>query len=278
MGNEMKRHILLPLLTYPDATSETMIANAVALAHHMRATLTVCAVEISVPDVSNALSSLIIDAARMAREAEALSRKRASVLTEIAVDQAKAASVDVRSRRIKIEEPFVVEALAEASRAYDFVLLESADFSRPIVEAVLFGSGRPLILYPPAPFGGRMDHVAIAWDGSRAAARAAHDASAFLEQASKVHLLSVIDEKLIKFETGDYLIENLLKSGVVAEAIQVRAHGEPVGDVLQSKAFEVRADLLVMGGFGHSRLREFVLGGATQAVLTSITLPVLLSH
>ncbi|WP_064806947.1 universal stress protein [Rhizobium sp. N731] len=81
-----------------------------------------------------------------------------------------------------------------------------------------------------------------------------------------------------RHETGDYLIENLLKSGVTAEATHLRAHGDPVGEVLQSQAFELRADLLVMGGFGHSRLREFVLGGATQAVLTSVTLPVLLSH
>ncbi|MFB2607594.1 universal stress protein, partial [Rhizobium phaseoli] len=108
--------------------------------------------------------------------------------------------------------------------------------------------------------------------------RAAHDASIFLERASKVYLLTVIDEKPVTYETGDYLEENLLKSGVVAEAVQVRAHGEPVGEVLQNKAFELRADLLVMGGFGHSRLREFVLGGATRAVLTSITLPILLSH
>ncbi|WP_064686398.1 universal stress protein [Rhizobium bangladeshense] len=274
----MKRHIFLPLLTYPDATSEFMVANAVALARHMQATLTVCAVEITIPHVSNTLSSLIIDAAQMAREAGALSRKRASVLTQKAVDEAKAASVDLRTREIKVEEPFVVEALAEAARAYDLVLLELAALSRPIVEAVLFGSGRPLILYPPAPFGGRMDHIAIAWDGSRAAARAAHDASAFLERASKVFLLSVMDEKPVTYESGDYLIENMLKSGVKAEASRLRARGEPVGEVLQSKACEMRADLLVMGGFGHSRLREFVLGGATRAVLTNITLPVLLSH
>ncbi|MBX5048679.1 universal stress protein [Rhizobium lentis] len=274
----MKRHIFLPLLTYPDATSEFMIANAVALARHMQATLTVCAVEITIPDVSNALSSLIIDAAKMARDARALSHKRGSALTQRAVDEARAASVELHTREIKVEEPFVVAALAEASRAYDLVLLELAGLSRPIVEAVLFGSGRPLILYPPAPFGGRIDHVAIAWDGSRAAARAAHDASVFLEQASKICLLSVIDEKPVTFETADYLVENLLRSGVMAEATRVRARGAPVGEVLQSKAFELRADLLVMGGFGHSRLREFVLGGATRAVLTSITLPILLSH
>ncbi|RUM08633.1 universal stress protein [Rhizobium chutanense] len=274
----MKRHIFLPLLTYPDATSEFMISNAVALAHHMQATLTVCTVEITIPNVSNALSSLIIDAAKMARDAQALSRKQASTLTRLAVDEAKAASVDARTRQIKVEEPFIVEALAQAARAYDLVLLESAGISRPVVEAVLFGSGRPLILYPSAPFGGRIDHVAIAWDGSRAAARAAHDASIFLEKASKVCVLSVIDEKPIAYETGDDLVENLLKSGVPAETTRVRARGEPIGEVLQSKAFEVRDDLLVMGGFGHSRLREFVLGGATQSILTSITLPVLLSH
>ncbi|MFB2608250.1 universal stress protein, partial [Rhizobium phaseoli] len=97
----MKQHIFVPLLTYPDATSDVMIANAIALARHMQATLTVCAVEITVPDVSNALSSLIIDAAQMAREAGALSRKRASVLTQKAVDEARAASVDLRTRKIK---------------------------------------------------------------------------------------------------------------------------------------------------------------------------------
>ncbi|WP_260683925.1 hypothetical protein [Rhizobium laguerreae] len=155
----MKQHLLIPLLTYRDATSEFMIVNAVALAHQMQATLTVCAVEIAIP-------------------------------------------ADVRTRELKTTEPFVVEVLAEASRAYDLVLLEAAGISRLIVEAVLFVSGRPLILYPSAPFDGRIDHAAIAWDGSRAAARAAHSASFLLERTSKVCLLSVIDEKPVKFESG----------------------------------------------------------------------------
>ncbi len=274
----MKQHLFLPLLTYPDMTSEFIIANAVALARHMQATLTVCPVVITIPDVSNALSSLIIDAAKMARDAEALSRSRASALTQRALEQGKDACVEVCVREIKAGEPFVAEALAEASRAYDFVLLESAGISRPIVEAVLFLSGRPLILYPAAPFGGRLDHVAIAWDGSRAAARAAHDASPFLERAARVCLLSVTDEKPFKSDTGDQLAENLRKSGVAAETVRAQAGSGPIGEVLQARAFERRADLLVMGGFGHSRLREFVLGGATEGVLANITLPVLLSH
>ncbi|AVC52508.1 MULTISPECIES: hypothetical protein [Rhizobium] len=119
-----------------------MIVNDVALAHQMQATLTVCAVEIAIPDVSNALSSLIIDAAKMARDAEG--RQSQSCLG--ADGMAVAACVDVRTRELKTTEPFVVEVLAEASRAYDLVLLEAARISRPIVEAVLFVSGRPLIL------------------------------------------------------------------------------------------------------------------------------------
>jgi nucleotide-binding universal stress UspA family protein len=274
----MKQQFLLPLLTYPDATSETMIANAVTLARHLQATLTVCAAHVTVPDVSNALSSLVIDAAKMARDAEALSDKRAEILVRKAVEEAKAASVVLLTRQIKGGEIFIAEMVAEASRAYDLVLLESAGISRPIVEAVLFGSGRPLILYPSGSFGGRMDHIAVAWDGSRAAARALHDAAVFLERASKVCLLSVVDDKPLGPETADQLIENLRRSGVTVEIQHIHAHGEPVGEVLQTKAFEVRADLLVMGGFGHSRLREFVLGGATQAVLANISLPVLMSH
>ncbi|MNY75587.1 Universal stress protein family protein [compost metagenome] len=60
--------------------------------------------------------------------------------------------------------------------------------------------------------------------------------------------------------------------------VRAQAGSGPIGEVLQARAFERRADLLVMGGFGHSRLREFVLGGATEGVLANITLPVLLSH
>ncbi|MBY3095208.1 universal stress protein [Rhizobium laguerreae] len=274
----MKQHFILPLLTYPDATSGLMIANAVALARHVQATLTICPVHVTIPDVSNTLSSLVIDAAKMARNAEALSRKRAEILTRKALEEAKAASVELLTRELTSGEPFIGQRLAEISRVYDLVLLESTITSRPIVEAVLFGSGRPLILYPSGAFGGRMDHVAVAWDGSRAAARALHDAAVFIEQASKVCLLSVTDDKPVGTEIANDLIENLRRIGVSVEAERLHALGEPVGRVLQNKAFDARADLLVMGGFGHSRLREFVLGGATQAVLTNISLPVLMSH
>lgn len=274
----MQKHIFLPLLTYPDPTSEFLIANAVSLARHMNASLTACIVEIAIPHVSAALGSLILDPVNLAQEAEALSRQRGAFLVQKAVDEATAASVDIRTRKIRAGEPFVPGMLAEAARAYDLVLFEAAGLHRPVVEAVLFESGRPLMLYPRQSFTGRMDHVAVAWDGSAAAASAVHDAEPFIAHASKVYLVCVTDEKAVDDDTGNHLVENMHKSGVKTEIIRVRADGEPVGDVLQTKAFELRADLLVMGGFGHSRLREFVLGGATKSVLTNVVLPILLSH
>lgn len=274
----MQRHIFLPLLTYPDPTLEFMIANAVSLARHMNASLTTSVVEIVIPHVSAALGSLILDPVKLAQEAEALSRQRGAFLVQKAIDEAKAASVEIRTRKMRVGEPFVPGMLAEAARAYDLVLLEAAGLHRAVVEAVLFESGRPLMLYPRQSFNGRMDSVAVAWDGSASAASAVHDAEPFIEYASKVYLVCVTDEKAVDDETGNHLVENMHRSGVKAEIIHARADGQPVGDVLQAKAFELRADLLVMGGFGHSRLREFVLGGATKSVLTNVLLPVFLSH
>lgn len=274
----MKPQFLLPLLTYPDATSELVIANAVALARHQQASLTVCPVHVSIPAISNALSSIIIDAAKMAQDAEALSRKRGAALVQKAVHEAEAASVELVTREIRAGQPFMGEAAVKIARSYDLVLLEIGWSEQGFIEAVLFDTGRPLFLYPPGSFGGRIGHVAIAWDGSRSAARAIADAKPFLEQASKVSLISVVDEKPVDRESIDQLADNLTRSGLNVETYLIQSRGEPVGQVLQSKAFEAGADLLVMGGFGHSRLREFILGGATQAVLTNIIMPVLMSH
>ncbi|MDR9762910.1 hypothetical protein RJJ37_25365 [Rhizobium redzepovicii] len=123
------------------------MSSAVALARHMQATLTVCAVEIS---RSGRLRCAVVAAHRRGKDgagspgAEPKARRGADAKCG---RRGKGASVDLRERQINVEEPFVVEVLPEASRAYDRV---SADFSRPIVEAVLFGSGRPVILYPGA--------------------------------------------------------------------------------------------------------------------------------
>jgi nucleotide-binding universal stress UspA family protein len=146
-------------------------------------------------------------------------------------------------------------------------------------EAVIFGSGRPTILLPELTQAGNIDHIAIAWDGSRVAARAVADASLLLQRAKMISVLTVVDEKpLPEKDPGERLAARLRKSGLAAEAVQIRAEDCPISVTLQEQAIERGATLLVMGGYGHSRVRDFVLGGATEGILSDLQMPVLLSH
>ena len=143
---------------------------------------------------------------------------------------------------------------------------------------MVFGSGRPVVLMPETFDTGAFDHVAIAWDGSRVAARAAADAHPFLARAGKVSVLTVADEKKLTVEDGEWLADALRRSGVDATAVVLHGMGAAVAATLQEGARRRGCGLLVMGGYGHSRVRDFVIGGATEGVLKTLTLPVMLSH
>ncbi len=124
-----------------------------------------------------------------------------------------------------------------------------------------------------------LERIAIAWDGSRVAARAVADVLSLTRRATKIFVLTVTDEKPLKEEeAGQRLAHDLRRRGFVTEARAVLAEDCPIADTLQDHAIGLDADLLVMGGYGHSRFREFVLGGATQGVLDDLRLPVMMSH
>jgi nucleotide-binding universal stress UspA family protein len=143
----------------------------------------------------------------------------------------------------------------------------------------VFGAGRPAILLPELTSVGAIDHVAIAWDGSRVAARAIADAAALLERATKVSVFTAVDEKPLEHEDmAERLASGLRRKDIPAEAFAIRCEDCPIGVTLQENAIERGAKMLVMGGHGHSRVRDFVLGGATEDVLDDLRLPVLLSH
>jgi nucleotide-binding universal stress UspA family protein len=149
-----------------------------------------------------------------------------------------------------------------------------------VVEAVLFGSGRPLILVPPAApsFSGRI--VVVGWDATRAAVRALHDALPLLTRAQKVVITSVIDDKVFRVpESGRDVCRYLERWGIDASFGARKRQHENIGKDLLFHAKRLEADLLVMGGFGHSREREFLFGSATRDIFQShLEMPVLLSH
>jgi nucleotide-binding universal stress UspA family protein len=99
-----------------------------------------------------------------------------------------------------------------------------------------------------------------------------------LEQASRVVLISVTDDKQIDERSRDHLVAALGKAGLAVDVTAVQANGDSPASVIQAAALERKADLLVAGAFGHSRLREFVLGGVTRSLLTRLEIPALLCH
>ncbi|MCG2594399.1 universal stress protein [Ramlibacter sp. XY19] len=147
-------------------------------------------------------------------------------------------------------------------------------------EAVIIASGRPAIVVPYVGGTGRLgETVAIAWKETREAARAVAAALPLLQRAKKVHVLCWSEEPAAAVEGAGLDLRGYLHRHGVEVDWQ---HGGPApasfGEALLSRTFDLGADLLVMGCYGHSRAREWVLGGASRSVLDAMTLPVLMAH
>lgn len=151
-----------------------------------------------------------------------------------------------------------------------------------LVEASFMYSGRPALIIPY--IGTRTmppETVICCWDGSREAARAINDAIPFLEKAKRV-LVTVIDPEKLGGRVGPIagadMAAHLAHHGIEVEVKDLESGGLDVPDVILSHVADEAADMLVMGGYGHSRLREIVFGGTTQYILEHMTVPVLISH
>jgi nucleotide-binding universal stress UspA family protein len=179
------------------------------------------------------------------------------------------------------------ERVTLQGRYADLVILGQSDpdapsFGSAVPEAALLGSGRPVLVVPyigaDRPIG---HHVLLAWNSSREAARAANDAVPLVAPGGKVTVLAINPARGIAGD-GDLpaadMAHHLARHGITAEAAHTVADDIAVGDLILSRAADMGADLIVMGGYGHSRAREFVLGGATRALLGHMTVPVLFSH
>jgi nucleotide-binding universal stress UspA family protein len=124
-----------------------------------------------------------------------------------------------------------------------------------------------------------LNTVVVAWDFSRSAARAVADAIPLLEKARIVRIVTVTNEKVIDTRhSSEELAKNLSRHGIDVIVDRVDAAGRPIGESLMREIASHKADLLVMGAYGHSRFREFILGGATQSMLSKPPLPILFSH
>jgi nucleotide-binding universal stress UspA family protein len=171
------------------------------------------------------------------------------------------------------------------ARRFDLAVIAQAEPEKVapeevIVEGALFGSGRPVIVVPYINKSGlALDRVVVAWDASRSAARAVADAMPFLAKAKTIDVVIVASERPKSDEVaGADIGHHLARRGLKVEVKRIVATDTDVANTLLSHAADTSADFMVMGGYGHSRLREFVLGGATRGILSSMTVPVLMSH
>ena len=152
--------------------------------------------------------------------------------------------------------------------------LDAGGMASDFVQTVVMDSGRPALVVPyigvPSEMGKR---VMVAWKGTREAARAVTAALPFMKHASEVHVVTFGDEPTAG------VLAYLSSHGIHAQAsMEPHEPEREVGDLLLSQATDLEADLLVMGCFGHSRAREWILGGATRTLLQSMTIPVLMAH
>jgi nucleotide-binding universal stress UspA family protein len=159
---------------------------------------------------------------------------------------------------------------------------DGAPAAGPLLEAALFTSGRPVLV---VPFAGRFEtlgqRVLIGWNAKREAARAVHDALPLMEGAEAVSVLVVNPQPggdLHGEEPGADIAQHLARHGVKVTVERIVAPDLGPDDALLNRAAESGADLIVIGGYGHSRLRELVLGGVTRGLLRHMTVPVLMSH
>lgn len=271
----------VPLVTFPDPTPGTGLLRAVDLAATIGGRLSAMVREVDIPPVDNFLAEALVHVSELSANAERRSRANGDDLETAIKRFAEKHALPVTVGRVRSQPEVAVEGMVAASRLHDATLMvvdPSVAAHADLAEAILFGSGGPIVVVPGHEVPSHLQTVALAWDGSRAAARALRDALPVLMMAKSVAIISVVDDKPVD-AAGVAGVRALLEfHGVSSSEVTLTRAGLPIGDVIQSTALEADAGLLVMGAFGHSRFREFVLGGATRSALAAPRLPILMSH
>jgi nucleotide-binding universal stress UspA family protein len=232
-----------------------------------------------IPDGS--LGGIPVDVIEMQREENSRAAKAAIERFEAGT---KAAGVSAQTHMLEASIGGGATLFGGIARRFDLAVVGQAQpqhgaSEQLMIEAALFESGRPLVVVPYIQKSGlKLDRVIACWDGGRTAARAIADAMPFLERAKAVEVVIVAEERKQEETDDAKMIAHLARHGISARVKHTTKGDISIENVILSYAADSGADLLVMGGYGHSRLREFILGGVTRGILASMTLPVLMSH
>jgi nucleotide-binding universal stress UspA family protein len=199
---------------------------------------------------------------------------------------AKTAGVSAETRMLDASIAGAADLFGRIARRFDIAVVGQAQREQGaseelLIEGALFGSGRPVVVVPYIHKERvKLDRMLVCWDGSRPAARAIADALPFLMRAKAIEIVVVSAERDKSGEiTGTNMRRHLARHGVNVEIKHITAGGGvDVPNAILSHAADSGTEFMVLGGYGHSRLREFILGGVTRSILGSMTVPVLMSH
>lgn len=278
----MTMQILVPLHTYPDGNSINISRHVTSVAKHLSGAVHALLLNADFPPISSPLANLVLDASSLIEGAKAQCRKNGEVLLKAVRVELEQQKVDLRCTQVEYFPTELTDTVSDIARYHDLTVLGVGNHDaalRGTAEEVIFAAGKPVLLVPEDLDVKTYDHVAIAWDGSRVAARAVGDAWPLLSKATAISISCVTDEKALPHgDVGARLADYLGKHGLQATVSDVATGERPIAETLQTHALGIGAGVLVMGGFGHSRVRDFVLGGATSGILRDLKMPALISH
>lgn len=210
--------------------------------------------------------------------------ERAEAALRVFEIEARAAEINYGTRALGSTIAEVVSTVGAAARTYDLTIVSQAEpeldtYDNQLPQDILLQTGGPL-LFIPYTFRGnfKASRIGICWDGSRLAARALRDAMPFVTAADTLATITLNPSEVPADASSDRLGKHLARNGMPAKAITLQADRGNVQSSILSIAADESLDLLVMGGYGHSRLQERVFGGVTREMFRSMTVPVLMSH
>lgn len=213
-------------------------------------------------------------------ERKAAANAAGVIIAAAAAGQGVAASFEVDSDAYDPIFPHLVQFARTSDLAVVQAPADGDGMQHEMVLELLMASGVPIVVVPGNwKQAGPPKTVVVAWDGGRPAARAVRDAMPLLEEAETVEIVSIHGEKDLPGQVaGEAIAKHLSRHCKRVVASGLPAQNRDVADTIRRHAHLVHADLIVMGGYGHSRMREFVMGGVTRAMLKHVEIPALLTH
>ncbi|MBR0900667.1 universal stress protein [Bradyrhizobium tropiciagri] len=261
------------------------VDGAISLAIKMGAHLDAVAIGYETATISLAVDggAAVASIFEVERE-EALERAEAALRVFDAV--ARHANISYTMRAVSASPAQARSIVCAGARLHDLTIIGQPEpnhtsYDNVIPQEVLFQAGGP-VLFMPYTFRGTFAarRIGICWDGSRLAARALRDAMPLLRMADALTVITAVTGSAwtLPEASTDHLMRHLARLGLPARLASIPASRSEVQPTIVSLAADESLDLLVMGGYGHSRLQETLLGGVTRDMLRSMTVPVLMSH